>query len=696
MSRTPTKLSHLTGASFVVPPTEHTAKISEFLNANPELPGVIVTEGEDLRGMASREAIAHCLSRRFGRELYLQKPVSEMLSEVPEPMVIDDSETIQRAVRRGLGREPHARYEPIVSKRGDGFRLISFHSLLLAQSKLLFSARETITRQKEAAEAASEAKTQFLANMSHEIRTPLTAILGFTENLRDPNISESERAESIETVLRQGEHLLEVINGILDLSKIEAGRLEIEPLWHSPIDLAHEVINFLDARATAKGLNLSLVLDHPVPDRVFSDPTRLRQILINLLGNSIKFTDRGEVRLHLSFENDDGSKLLFHVVDTGIGLSDEQIERLFKPFVQADNSMARRYGGTGLGLSICLHLADMLGGSIRVQSALGVGSRFTVAVDAGITHEHDVTFVSELHHRRTTIATGHETFERRLAGRVLLAEDSPDNQLLLTRFLTRAGATVEVADNGLIAVERIRQSLDGDRGYQVILMDMQMPRMDGYEATRALRSQGVDLPIIALTANAMDGEEQRCLDAGCTGYTTKPIDRPALIAILEQYLSPTQGRAIEVCATTLHTEGSAQAAVGMTNGSFNLDAALERLGGDRELLYEVMELVVQEIPNRIEEANEGLASQDMPLLRRAVHSLKNSAENVGAKPASAQALEVEKTLRIGESPPDELAAMVTATAARFETLSKDLQAFLARTAEKTPAAQGSLTTEKED
>ena len=346
----------------------------------------------------------------------------------------------------------------------------------------------------QAAESATLAKSEFLANMSHELRSPLTAILGFAETLLtegDIERAPPHRIEAIRIVIRNGEHLLNLINGILDLSKIEAGKIELERLSCSPFEVIHDVIDLMKVRATAKNITLKPVFHEALPEQINTDPTRLRQILVNLVGNAIKFTETGGVTIEVApliDEYDQHNTILeIVVVDTGVGMSFQQTVKIFAPFSQADNSTTRKFGGTGLGLSISKRLAEMLGGEIEVTSEPGTGSRFRLTTRIGSTentkwqtHESYQALVRE----ESVAAEKAETKPCELACRILLVEDGPDNQRLISFVLRKAGAEVEVAENGLIGYQMAMEARDSDSPFAVILMDMQMPVLDGYSATR--------------------------------------------------------------------------------------------------------------------------------------------------------------------------------------------------------------------
>jgi len=393
------------------------------------------------------------------------------------------------------------------------------------------------------AEAANQAKSEFLANMSHEIRTPMTAILGFTHILLDEHRDEPKTVETLSVIKRNGEHLLQIINNILDLSKIEAGKFAVEPVQHSVTALVAEILSLMQVPAQAKGIRLLAEYQGPIPQTIRTDPTRLRQILLNLVANAIKFTEVGEVKLIVAFQPGPPAMMQFDVVDTGIGMTPEQVEQVFVPFWQADSSMARRFGGTGLGLPITLRLAQMLGGYVKVvESKPGVGTRFRAVVSAG-----DITNVPMIESPSSTIkserskpekAQSRPTAAQPLGCRVLLAEDGPDNQRLMRHILQRAGAEVVVAENGQVAVQAALAAQQEGKPFDVILMDMQMPVCDGYQATRQLRAAGYVGRIVALTAHAMAGDRERCLAAGCDDYLSKPINPVEFIETIRHHTQP--------------------------------------------------------------------------------------------------------------------------------------------------------------
>jgi PAS domain S-box-containing protein len=386
------------------------------------------------------------------------------------------------------------------------------------------------------AEAATRAKSEFLANMSHEIRTPMTAIMGFADILLEGNIGRATR-QHVEVIKRNGKHLLSIINDILDLSKVEAGKMQIEPTRCSPLDLLGDIVSLMRVRADEKHLTIETEVVYPMPETVLTDPLRLRQILVNLLGNAIKFTDEGSVRIQVRLVRDvDPPRLRIDVTDTGIGMNGEEVGRLFQAFSQVDSSATRKFGGSGMGLCISKRLAEALGGTIDVHSTPGQGSTFSVMIDPGSLNGVRM-FQSErdAQIRAAAISSPPDGDTITLHSRVLLAEDGPDNQRLVSMLLTKAGAKVVAVENGQLALEAAMASYEAGEPFDVILMDMQMPVMDGYTATRRLREWGYSHPIVALTAHAMYQDCHKCLDAGCDDYATKPIDRQKLLSIVDRW-----------------------------------------------------------------------------------------------------------------------------------------------------------------
>ncbi len=387
---------------------------------------------------------------------------------------------------------------------------------------------EDLEQAREMAVNANETKSSFLANMSHEIRTPLGAILGFTEILKDSDLEISERNNYLDIISRNGNALTSIIDDILDLSKVEAGQLKIENIPFSPRCLIQEVTDLFLENVKTKGIYLNTFLESKIPEQVVSDPARIRQILNNILGNAIKFTQQGGVNLRASVILNLAGQYDFKILitDTGPGLTDAQKKKLFQPFVQADNSTTRKFGGTGLGLVLARRMARALGGDVKIVSSdIGNGSTFMVEFTAEAVPKNMEIKENTSPHR---LYSGTDT----LSGlRVLVVEDSKDNQILIDRVLSKRGALIEFASDGEEGVSKALASL-----YDVVLMDIQMPKLDGYGATKKLRSLGYSQPIIALTAHAMEEERRKTKEAGCDGHITKPLSVSLLVATLSQFV----------------------------------------------------------------------------------------------------------------------------------------------------------------
>lgn len=386
-----------------------------------------------------------------------------------------------------------------------------------------------LEKAKDSALSSSKAKSMFLANMSHEIRTPLSAIIGFSELLQQGNQSPDESAASINTITRSGKHLLHVINEILDVSKIEARRIDIENIEVSIFSVFKDIEDIMRAQAEDKQLFFRVDYQFPLPVTIISDPVRLRQILINICSNAVKFTNEGEVCLRATYDTD-RECIVFEVSDMGIGIPEEKIQQLFHPFSQADTSTTREYGGTGLGLFLSRQLAEMMGGTLELDSKEGVGSTFTITIPAGslknIKMLQSISDIPETLHVETT-----PTIIRLDAVNILLAEDNADNQRLFSLYLSGVGAKVTVVEDGEQALNKVRV-----QDFDIVLMDMQMPLMGGVEAVSRIRNEGFTLPIIALTANATNQAREECLGAGYNDFVTKPVELDQLFNVISKYV----------------------------------------------------------------------------------------------------------------------------------------------------------------
>ncbi len=425
---------------------------------------------------------------------------------------------------------------PIVAGQDGKFKgvLVTFDDVTtLEQQKV------ALGQAQEAAESANRAKSEFLANMSHEIRTPMNAILGFTDVLRRGlEQDEGKRARYLDTIHSSGSHLIELINDILDLSKIEAGKLNLELAPTSPFGIMTEVVDVLKVRAEQKGILLQCAVHQQIPETIQTDPTRVRQVLTNLVGNAIKFTETGGVLVNCHLPDPSAGVLAFDIADTGIGMTDDQAARIFNPFEQADSSVTRRFGGTGLGLSISKRFAEALGGDIQVKSKPGQGTVFKVRIETGsldgISMHDEATARQKLDTKRNA-QTDIRTAQIRKAS-ILLVDDGESNREFLSIVLGELGMQVTEAENGQQAVDALDIS-----DFDLVLMDMQMPVMDGYTATRTLRDRGVTIPIIALTANAMQDDQKKCEASGCDGFLAKPVDMDRLTELLRDRLGESHG-----------------------------------------------------------------------------------------------------------------------------------------------------------
>ena len=473
------------------------------------------------------------------------------------------------------------------------------------------------------AEQASHAKSEFLANMSHEIRTPLAAILGYVDLLMDGGGVGQTEAGYVAGIRRNGEHLLDLINDVLDISKIEAGRLVLDPRRCNVAKLIAETVSMMRVRALEKGLSLEAECATPIPETVLADAARLRQVLVNLLGNAVKFTEKGRVRVTMEYLpswRDDLPALRLEVADTGIGMSPEHVKRLGEPFFQADGSTSRKYGGTGLGLSITRRLVEAMGGELTVQSAMGEGSVFAVTIPTGpLNGVRMLDVPSEAVQSRPGSPQPPPAPDVLAGVRVLLAEDGPDNRLLIGAVLRKAGAEVETVDNGLLAVRRA-----GEGSFDVVLMDIQMPEMDGYSAAKELRRGGYAGPIIALTAHTQAGERERCLAAGCTEYLSKPVDRRRLIGMIARC-----GRKQAVSAEQ--------------------EEAIRSGFADDPVLAEIIDRFVAGLSPGMEAIRQALACGRHEVVRRLAHQLKGAGGSYGYPSLTAAAGELEAAAKAGDA-----------------------------------------------
>jgi len=470
----------------------------------------------------------------------------------------------------------------------------------------------------EQAISADHAKSEFLANMSHEIRTPMTAILGYADLLTDPMLSANERDNHLAVIRSNGEYLLTLINDILDLSKIEAGKMGMEMRPCSLLSIIADIVSMMRVRAEQHGTLLSTRYTSELPETILTDGARLRQALVNLVGNAVKFTQKGMVSVVVSFLPkwvDQKPAVRIDVVDTGIGINKEALSRLFEPFVQADASTSRKYGGTGLGLAITRHVAEMLDAELVAESTPGSGSVFSMTIPTGPLQgvkmlQNPGEAVQSLRRSENNsegVAMPVEC-EVLQGKRILLAEDGPDNQRLISAVLSKAGAQVGLAENGLVAVERALAEQ-----YDLILMDIQMPEMDGYQATEELRREGFSGPIVAITAHALAGDRDRCLQAGCTDYLSKPIDRSVMINTIVRHIGG------QVADKWARSEEPAKA----------LGEAIRSEFADDADLAEIIDQFVTGLAEQLKAMREALANNHHEKVQRLAHRLKGAGGSYG-------------------------------------------------------------------
>jgi len=502
----------------------------------------------------------------------------------------------------------------------------------LVNTKLLERHVEDLEEARAESVEASRVKSEFLANMSHEIRTPMTAVVGYADLLLDPSLGASERVNHVQTIRRNGEHLMMLIDDILDLSKIEAGKMTVEKIPTSPSQIIVDVASLMRVRAVEKNLGFDIKYVGAIPTSFPCDPTRLKQILMNFVSNAIKFTKEGAVQIVVRcvapLEPD--AKLVIDISDTGIGMTEAQVQNLFQSFAQADASMTRRFGGSGLGLVISRRLAELLGGSVTVDTCLGRGTVFRLVLPTGSLR--GVPMISDLTEGGVadTVEEARRQIPRLPEGcRVLLAEDGYDNQLLIKTYLVKAGATVQVVADGRAAITEAVSAQTAGHPYDVILMDMQMPELDGYGATSKLRLMGYALPIVALTAHAMAGDRLRCESAGCDEYLTKPVDRAALVGMVARFTGA-------VGKTLTRTVSSAP--------------LVSTLSGDEDM-HEIVEQFVRELPDRSSAILRASQAADVETLRRLAHQLKGAAGGFGFPRITEAAAVVERALGEGVDAP---------------------------------------------
>ena len=542
--------------------------------------------------------------------------------QVPASQAFRERRTITREVTIGTTTYQQAITPNLLGQE----QIITVYSHDITRLK---ETEETLRYETERAEAASRAKSDFLANMSHELRTPMNGVLGMAGLLKETPIT-SEQRELVDTIYNSGESLLLLLNDILDLSKIEASELTLEEIPFNLRVLMNDTIKLLDPLAKRKNIGLEYNYNKATPDSIVGDPARLRQIVTNLIGNALKFTNKGYVKLDVSSRRlEDGHTLLcFRVDDTGIGIKEQNLQKIFNKFTQADESTTRRYGGTGLGLTICKLLVEAMGGKIGVESTEGKGASFWFEVPAKMASVEQTVRLREENRGGNNMNGAHQIDFTK--DRVIVVDDHPVNLFFAKKLLNKFGfRTVDTAEDGKTALGMIMRS-----PYDLVILDCQMPEMDGYEVSRIIRQSenatGKHVPIVAMTANAMVGDREKCVDAGMDDYVTKPINGDRMMEVLVKWLKTgkTTPELKALAANTLPSR--VQIIHPQSDIPVDMDYLREFIGDDEEEKSMVVGMFVKGAEESISVLSQHVTTGDCETWKRASHKLKGSAANFGA------------------------------------------------------------------